>query len=521
MTKELANLLFPNITMTPEDYLKLYPARNTPALRLAPSPTGYLHIGGLAMALACRMLADQMGGISYLRIEDTDQKREVKGATEKLVGDLSNFNIIFDEGFDGKKHIGKYAPYRQSERTAIYHSFAKLLIELGRAYPCFCTSEQLEKTREIQTKNKENPGYHGKYIICKKLSLDQVKKNLDKKIPWVLRFDPQSKEGDRIIWLDNIKGSSSLPAILNNPVIIKSNGVPPYNFAHVVDDLLMRTSHVLRGEEWLPSTAEHIQILDAFCFDEKDSLAWKYAHAPVICIEDSCKKRKLSKRKDKFAMAETFIELGYPKEAVIEYLLTLYNTDFEKWRIAYPDKPISEFNFRFEKIGKNSPMFDIQKLNYISREIIAKKTNAQISKDVGVYFGNKVSKTDLEKIKKVLSIDRETPKPRKDLEKYSDILTEYDYLFTKPKVSLSRKEQIILDSYKKTYDKNHTREQWFENIKSLCELLGYASNMKDYKQSPEKYKGNIADVTQAIRKAVTGRENTPDLYQILQILWEK
>jgi len=522
MSKQLSNLLFPTITKTPEDYLKLYPARKMPALRLAPSPTGFLHIGGLGMALSCRMLANQMGGIVYLRIEDTDQKREIEGATQKLVNALGKFGIKFDEGFDGEKHNGKYAPYRQSERIEIYHAFAKRLVESGRAYPCFCTSEQLDKIRETQTAKKENPGYHGKYINCKKLTLEQVKQNIEKGMSWALRFDPQSKPDEKITWNDNIRGACALPAIENNPIIVKSNGIPPYNFAHVIDDLLMRTSHVLRGEEWFPSTAEHIQIWRAFGLG--DQTPWTYAHPPVICMEDDGKKRKLSKRKDKFALAETFLVEGYPSEAVIEYLLTLYNTDFEMWRIANPTEPISSFNFRFEKIGKNSPLFDVQKLNHISREIIAKKSCEQIGKEIDEYFRvhllekNNPSHTHIDKLKKILCIDRETPKPRKDIVKYMDVLEEYDYLAKAPKIKSTKAEVEILKSYANVYNHTDAREQWFDRIKELCPILGYAPNMKDFKSNPTAYKGHIGDITQIIRRAITGRDNTPDLYQIKQIL---
>ncbi|MCL2755544.1 MAG: glutamate--tRNA ligase [Firmicutes bacterium] len=524
MNKQLADLLYPTISKSVEDYLEIYPPRKTPAFRYAPSPTGFLHIGGVGTSLVNRMLANSMKGIVFLRIEDTDQKREVEGATEKLVEGLAGFGINFEEGFDGKKHFGKYAPYRQSERVDIYHAFAKRLVEHGQAYPCFCTSEELTEIRETQTSKKENPGYYGKYVKCSKLSLNDIEKKISKKMPWVLRLNPKTNGNERIEWIDNIRGKCSLPAIVNNPVIIKSDGIPPYNFAHVVDDLLMRTSHVVRGEEWFPSTAEHIQIWRALNLGEQTP--WTYSHPPVICMEEDGKKRKLSKRKDKFALAENILGEGYPRDAVIEYLLSLYNTDFEMWRIANLSEPISSFNFRFEKIGTNSPLFDENKLNHISREIIAKKTCSQINKEIEQYFKSREDEqsktifTNLDKIRQILALERETPKPRKDIVKYGEIYEVFEYLFKAPKKLTDEKEKQVAEGYAKVYTHQDSREQWFERIKELCTKLGYAANMKDFKTNPDAYQGSIGDFTQVIRRAITGRDNTPDMYQIMQILGE-
>ncbi|MCL2850774.1 MAG: glutamate--tRNA ligase family protein [Firmicutes bacterium] len=562
---ELANLLFPNITKTPEDYYKKYPPRKTPALRFAPSPTGFLHIGSLGTTLAGRMLADKLGGVFYLRIEDTDQKREIEGAVETLIKDFANFGIKFDEGFDGKQDFGKYGAYVQSKRLEIYHTFAKRLVELGRAYPCFCTPEYLDQIRQDQTAKKIDPGYRAEWLKCRNLSLNQIKENIQNKISYVLRFDPQitpDKDGNtpRITWKDLIKGDMSLPAQENHVVILKSDGIPPYNFAHIVDDTLMRTSHVTRSEEWLPSTAEHIQIARAFScpeifkgssslsltafpemketfntsgpskknllqentacpFSAKDSRRkdfW-YAHLPTISIMDGDSKRKLSKRKDKEALASHFIDQGYPVEAIIEYLLSIYNTDFEMWRLTNPTIPYIDFNFRFEKIGKNSPLFDLAKLNHISKEIISKKTKHQIKQEVTEYLTsfngitrhiplNKEDKkellkspsyTEIDKVVALLNIDRETEKPRKDISKFSDIFSEYTYVFEKPsEENFSSEEKTLLTNYLTTYKHISTREEWFAHLKSF----------------------NNKSLMKLVRRSITGKETGPDLYQIMQIL---
>ena len=391
------------------------------------------------MALVNRMIANSMGGIVFLRIEDTDQKREVKGATQRLIDGMANFGIKFDE-----------KPYIQSQRVDIYKKHVQKLVEAGLAY--------------------HDDG--------------------------AIRFKaPQTEE--RITWADGAKGSMSLPPLERDPVIMKSNGIPPYNLAHVVDDFLMGTTHVVRGEEWLPSTAEHIQLYQAIevvkAFEErtrdnKNSPPWQYIHMPVICIEENGKKRKLSKRKDKHALAQTFLDEGYPPLAIIEYLLTLYNTDFEMWRIenpCYKTSPFTKFNFRFEKVGTNSPLFDLDKLNHISRNIIAKMTKDEIKAELEKFFAdNKEVKPHLLKIKNVLSIDRETEKPRKDIAKFSEIPTEYDFLFhPAPKNPVGG------------YSSNLTKEEWLHLLKI------HKINMKE------------------LRKTLTGRESGPDLYQLMKIIY--
>ena len=526
MGKELAELLFPGINKTVEGYLKMYTKRQTNAFRYAPSPTGFLHIGGLGMTYVNSMLAKKNNGILFLRIEDTDQKREVSGAVREQVEGLASFGIKFDEGFDGGKHFGNYAPYRQSERSEIYHTFAKRLVELGSAYPCFCTDVELDNMRKTQTQNKQPIGYWGDFAVCKDLTLRDVKKRLERGEQWCLRFNPEkTMHGPRVEWHDLVRGKMSLPSIINHVVIVKKEGLPPYNFAHVVDDTLMRTSHILRGEEWLSSTAEHIQIARAFALT--DIGGYSYAHLPTITIMDGESKRKLSKRKDKEAAVAHFLEKGYPREAILEYLLTLYNTDFEMWRIANPGACVSEFNFRLEKIGSNSPLFDLAKLNDISRNIIAGKTKAQISKEVADYFATRKDKEskcireNMNALHAILAVDRETPKPRKDLARFSDIYGEYEYLFRRVVVGsrdLSRDMRSLIEQIVATYSASDERDVWWNKIKELCEKHNFAGNMKDFKANPSIYKGNIGEATQALRRLLTGRENTPDLYVIMKIL---
>ena len=468
--KELAQLLFPSVTQTVEDLLKQYPPRGVAALRLAPSPTGHLHIGGVGQALACVRLAKYLGGVSYLRIEDTDQKREVAGATEKLVHDLESFGIVFDEYDTPNGSRGNYGPYTQSKRTHLYHTYAKRLVELGRAYPCFCTTEEISAIRESQTGDKT--GYYGKWARCANLNIEQIRSNLDSGMAWCLRFNSAPDAGQKIGWNDVIRGDMLLPAEENHFIILKANGIPPYNFAHVVDDTLMRTSHVLRGEEWLISTAEHIQIARVF-----GKVPYQYGHMPVICVMDGDSKRKLSKRKDKEALAETFINLGYPVEAVTQYLSILYNTDEG-----------------FAKITTNNPLFDWDKLNSISREIIAQMTCEQIKTIV-----------QNDAVATLLNIGRDTGRPRKDIDKWSDIPVVYDFIFGKPKVTeLTDQEREIYSAFKTIYDPNDDKETWLNKMKQMAGELGH----------------KIQTVTKAISKSVIGREQSPDLYTVLKLVEE-
>ena len=508
MSKALADLLFPHVVQTPEDFLRAYPPAKGVRMRLAPSPTGQLHIGNLGTAFLQRMLVNRLGGKMFLRIEDTDQKREVEGAVPYMIAGFKEYGIRFDES---PVKPGKYAPYTQSERIHIYHAFAKRLVERGLAYPCFCTAEQLGAIRERQQADKLDTGYYGQFVQCVQLPLNQVKRKIDDNVPWVLRFNSEgSSVPQTVTWVDLVRGEMSLPAIKNHPVIIKSGGLPPYNFAHVVDDLLMRTTHVIRTEEWLPSTAEHIQIWRAIAASTNlpQGTPYQYGHPPVICTEDNGKKRKISKRKDKNALVRWFLDVGYPPEAVLEYLLSLYNTNFEKWRIDNPDLPMSQFPVSFEKIGTNSPLLDMQKLEHYSRNIIAKMTCAQINKAVRDWLRGRddaqsnAVRQNFARVAAILAIDRETDKPRKDIAKYSEIYAQYEYLFAAPSVTVSPQEAQIAQAYLATYNPADDKTVWWDKIKALSEQLACKP----------------AVVAMTVRKLLTGREQTPDLYSVMQVL---
>jgi glutamyl-tRNA synthetase len=522
---ELAGLLFPNINKTPQDWINRYPQRETAACRIAPSPTGYVHIGTIAQALVNRALAKKSGGVFYLRIEDTDDKRFVGDAVDNMKKTFERFGIKFDEGaFDG----GKYAPYIQSERTEIYRSFAKYMVENGAAYPCFCTAEELTSVREKQQKNNEKTGYYGKYAKCRGLPFDEVKKKIAAGEKWVLRADfskwdsGEGQETARIAWTDCVKGEMVLPAEINDPIILKSNGVPPYNFAHIVDDLLMGTTTVVRGEEYIVSTPQHIQLAAAI-----GGHRYQYAHLPTISINDNGSKRKLSKRKDKMALALNLLAEGYPAAAITEYLLTLYNTDFEAWRTANPSADIGKFDFKIEKVGTNNPLFDTVKLSDISKNILAGKScgeiTAQFNEFYSLYKPFKLSAAEKARVEKMLCVERGGERARKDLIKFGDIPQLYDYMFDKFAVGRvwTGKEKKVLAEYVKNYSADDGKEQWFAKVKQSAADNNFALDRAEYRQTPEKFSGTLADFTEIIRVALTGRGSTPDLWSICKILGEK
>jgi glutamyl-tRNA synthetase len=514
----LAELLFPDVKNTPDYYFQKYPKRTAPAYRIAPSPTGYVHIGTVGLVVVNSYLAKQSGGVFYLRIEDTDDKRFVGDAVANMKSTFEDFNIKFDEGaFNG----GKYGPYVQSERIEIYHTFAKWLVGQGRAYPCFCAERELTEIRERQEANKEKTGYYGAYAKCRALSFDEVKQRIAGGGKWVLRADfSQWTEQDRISWTDGAKGEMSLPCEINDPIILKSNGVPPYNLAHVVDDTLMGTTAVVRGEEWLVSAAQHIQLFDLL---ELPRL-W-YIHTPTISIEDNGKKRKLSKRKDREALAMNLLADGYPAGAVLEYLLTIYNTDFELWRLANPDKNIADFDFKVEKIGSNNPLFDIPKLNDISKNVLSKKSCGQITAEFDGWFAKfrpfDLNENEIARVRQMLCVERGIERPRKDLVKFGDIPALYDYMldgFTAGR-NWTEDERLILTEYGNNYnDVNDEKTVWFEKIKQMAQRYGYAVDKKDYKVQPDRYKGTVADFVQIIRAAITGKDSAPDLWSVCKIL---
>lgn len=530
--KDLANLIFPNITKTIEDYEKEYPKRNLSegacVTRFAPSPTGYIHIGGFYQAIIDYIISKNSNGIFYLRNEDTDSAREVSDATKLIMKTLKHYNIIPDEyEFDGKV-IGNYGPYIQSERKEIYHAFIKHLISIGRAYPCFCTKEELDKMRTHQEERKIRPGYHGVFAKCRKLSVEDQIKKIKAGEPYVIRFKSKGNFENKFRFNDLTKGLLMLNENDIDDVIMKSdNLLPTYHFAHIVDDYLMHTTHVVRGEEWLSSVPKHIEMFEAFGFEPP-----KYIHTPLILKKDGDSVRKISKRKDPEASMSYYEELGYPTLAVIESLMTIINSNYEEWHTSNPDSSFLDFKYSPQKMSSSGALYDLAKLDDISKNIISKMTKEELyeasyewSKKYSESLKNIIEK-DPEYYKAILNIEREQIKPRKDISKYSDIESliwyMYDELFNPEDYEWGKvtdKEEInkILKTYMDKYYTDN-KEEWFSKVKELSDELGYASNMKDYKKSPDNYKGNVADVATVLRVALTSKSQTPDLCEIMKII---
>ena len=533
--KDLANAIFPNVTKTIDDYMKMYPERNLKegaiVSRYAPSPTGFMHIGNLMSALIDYVIARQSNGVFYLRNEDTDKKREVKGAVEIIMNTLKHYDMCPDEyEFEGKI-VGNYGPYIQSERKEIYHSFMKHLIEIGRAYPCFCTSEELAEMRENQEAMKVRPGYHGKFARCSRLSVEEAIKKINNGEKFVLRFRSNGNFENKFEFDDLRQGKLFLNENDIDEVIMKSeNMLPTYHFAHVVDDTLMHTTHVVRGEEWLPSVPKHVQMFAAF-----NLKAPKYIHTPLILKKDGDSIRQISKRKDPEALMSYYDELGYPSLAVIESLMTIINSNYEQWHTENKDKKFTDFCFSADKMSTSGALYDLMKLDDISKNIISKMTKEEVYTE-SLKWACKHSDTlvnlikrDEEYYKSIINIEREQEKPRKDIAKWSDIESLIWYMYSdvynrKEKVyewkKITDKDEIknILSLYIEKYMDLSSKEVWFDKIKLMCDELGYASNMKDYKKNPENYKGNVADVSTVLRVALTSKSMTPDLFEIMNIL---
>ena len=533
--KVLANLLFPNVKETVEDLEKRYPERDLKegarVTRFAPSPTGYLHIGGLFGALVDVLTAKATNGVSYLRIEDTDKKREIDDGVSAIINGFDSFGIGFDEGVTGfNEEKGAYGPYTQSQRAGIYHVVAKSLVEQGLAYPCFCTSEELTELRATQEKDGALiTGYFGKYAKCRDLTLEQIEENLKANKPYVLRFRSNGSEEKRIMFEDMIRGKIEMPENVIDEVLLKSDGIPTYHFAHACDDHFMRTTHVIRGEEWISSVPKHIALFKACGFKVP-----KYAHTPQVMKidEEDGTKRKLSKRKDPEAAVSYFVEQGFPKESLIEYLLTLLNSNFEDWRRANPKEDAFSFPFNLKKMSPSGCLFDLVKLNDISKNVISvMKADAvyeQISEWAKKYDEDfyKVFTKDKAFSTEMVNIDRESAKPRKDIAKWEEVKEYFSYMFNEyyvknfelPENIKMDDAKAILTEYIKVYDTEDDKDTWFNKIKELCEPLGFTPNVKEYKQNPESFKGHVGDVSTVIRLAVTGRKNTPDLYSIMKLL---
>ena len=535
--KDLADFIFPNITETPEDIYKKYPKRDLDegceVTRFAPSPTGFMHLGSFYQALINYVIAKNTNGVFYLRNEDTDQQREVKGAVELIRKTLDHYEITPNEYQFEDEIVGNYGPYYQSKRKEIYQVFIKYLISIGRAYPCFATKEELEELRTSQEKAKIRTGYYGRYARYKDIKPEEAIARIKNGEKYVIRFKSQGNFEEKFKFIDEVRGLLFLSQNDEDFVIMKSdNGLPTYHFAHVVDDTLMHTTTVVRGEEWLSSAPKHIELFEAL-----NVKAPKYIHTPLIVKKEGNSVRKLSKRKDPEATMSFYEEKGYPTLAVIESLMTIINSNYEEWHTANPDKSFKEFIFNPKKMSASGgAMFDVEKLNNISKDIISKMTKEELS--FNAYEWAKKYSEELKNIieqdktyfENIINIERVQAKPRKDIVYYSDIINQiwymYDNLFDESKqdyefMKITDKEEIrtIADKYiDNYYDSNDDKETWFNKIKSLSEELGYASNMKEYKQNPDNFKGSVADISTVLRVAITKKSQTPDLYEIMKLL---
>lgn len=535
--KKLAELLFPDITKTPADYEEIYPPRSLPdgakVTRLGPSPTGFIHLGNLYGAFVDERMAHQSGGIFYLRIEDTDDKRLVEGSVEAIITSLKFFDINFDEGATIDGDVGDYGPYHQSQRGEIYQCYVKELIKNGQAYPCFLTEDELADIRAEQEAEKKNPGIYGQWAAGRSLSLEEVQTRLAAKESYVIRLksdgmeDP--KKAKQISVNDGIRGKLTMPENYQDIVILKATGIPTYHFAHVVDDHLMRTTHVIRGEEWISSLPVHVELFEKLGFELP-----VFCHTAQLMKLDNGNKRKLSKRKDPELSLDYYRSEGYLPAAIREYLLTILNSDYEEWRMANPDADCNAFAFRSEKMSNSGALFDLDKLNDVSKDVLVnvpahtlcefmKKWAAEFKPDILPLFEGQEAY-----IEKILDLGRNGKKPRKDLIYAKQIFAFISYFFDDyfeiqedyPE-NAADDVQEILTNYLETYDHNDDQSQWFDKIRAIGESLNYAARPKDFKKNPDQYKGHVGHVSTVIRIAIMGRSQSPDIWEIQQILGEE
>lgn len=530
---KLADLLYPNTTKTIQDYLNMYPPRNLPSgaevTRFAPSPTGYLHIGHFCGAMTDKMLAKASNGIFYFRLENTDEKRTIEGADKVALQVLEKFGITPMEGYLLNGQIGDYGPYVQTERVEIYNTFAKHLVSIGRAYPCFCKkrenkdeilqerAEQLSNSNTIETKDP-----------CRDLTFDQIVEHLNNGDEWALRFKSVSKEGETFTYTDVAKGERTIPKNMTDYIIVKSNGIPVYHLGHVVDDILMHTTAVVRGNEWMGTLPLHVEMFEAFGFK-----APKYVHTCLIMKRDeqTGNVRKISKRFDPEADMRFYLTSGYPVDAVNRYVMNLINSGYEPWALANPDAPLSEYPFNPNNLTTSDPMFDIVKLNDISKTVISKYTTNEVLNNI-LTWAKEYNANDYEIInsnkdlfKAVLSIDRECERPRKDITKFDEVVKLYDYILPNfavtENIDFGNVNKSNLKEFLSDYTLNYTEavdnSAWFNDIKQ-CALKHNFADMKDYKKSPESYAGSVADAVKFVRFAITGRVNTPELYTIMKTI---
>lgn len=541
----LAELLFPQIQKTPQEYEAMYPPRTLPegakVTRLGPSPTGFIHLGNLYGAFADERLAHQSGGVFYLRIEDTDDKRYVDGAVETIIDSLRFFGIQFDEGATRSGDVGDYGDYTQSHRGPIYQCFAKKLVSEGKAYPCFLTEQEIGEIRTQQEEEKVTPGIYGRYARCRDWSFEQVQEALQAGRSYVIRLKSDGREAvseksgedvtvRRVEVVDAIRGRLTMPENFMDTVILKATGIPTYHFAHVIDDHLMRTTHVVRGAEWLSSLPVHVELFE--------KLGWEmpvYCHtAQLMKLDEQGNRRKLSKREDPELSLDYYRRQGYHPEAVREYLLTILNSDFEEWRIANPDAPVDEFRFTTEKMSSSGALFDLNKLNDISKDVLLKIPADRIyeflsdwSREFAPEYSNMFE--DREYMLKILDLGRGDKKPRKDLIYARQIVEFISYFFDKqfrredpiPAEVPQEDVNTILSSYLSTYDHSDDQSRWFDKIREIATELGYAAKPKDFKKHPEEYKGHVGHVSTVIRIALMGRAQSPDVWTIQQIMGEE
>ena len=534
--EKTGDFLFPNIEKTISYYEEKYPNRDLTSknivTRFAPSPTGFVHVGSLFSAFIASMFAKQSEGVFFLRIEDTDLKRKVAGTQEGILKDLSDFGIDFDEGPNKSNQI--YGPFIQSQRKQIYLAFIKEMLNQDLAYPCFCSEKDLETIRENQEINKEHTGYYGKWARCRDLSLEQIKKKVDEGIEYTIRLKSQGSFNKRIDHVDLVKGSVSFPENFLDIVILKTNKLPTYHFAHLVDDYLMRTTHIIRGDEWLSSVPIHLQLFDTLGFKRP-----KYAHFAPILKNDEGKKRKLSKRLDKEASISYYHEIGIPKEVLKIYLATLANTNFEEWYNLKNDAQIIDFNFSFKKMNTSGALFDKEKLNNISRVYFSRLSAEKLYDDSLEYFLEyddyfyQIIKKDKQKMLNILNIERNIKKPRKDISCFSDIrdLNWYffDEIYNKKNTENLYKDLILnnkydldlIEQYFNNVYKIEEKQEWFNRVKDFVSKNGYAESNKDYKENPDKYKGTVGDFCESLRHVLTGETKTPDLHKVIEVISKK
>ena len=529
---KLANAMFPNITMTPADYEEQYPQRQLAegarVTRIAPSPTGYLHLGTFFTSMVNRMTADSTGGLFFFRLEDTDKKREVEGGADDILKGMNDFGLTIDEGFVAPGVItGDYGPYQQSKRAEIYHAYVKQLVEQNLAYPCFCSEEARQAAREQQEAAKDRTGYYGKYAVCRSLTAEEALAKIEAGESYVVRLRSMGSESNRIKFDDMIKGTIEMPENDEDIVLLKSDGIPTYHFAHAVDDHLMRTTHVIRGDEWISSVPKHLQLFKTLGFKPP-----KYAHVSPIMVEDNGNKRKLSKRKDPQAAMHFYAQQGYPADSVLEYLLTIANSDYEDWRRANPTAARNTFKFNLKKMSVSGALFDLDKLNDISKNELAKLSETEMYDflyDWANEFGTETQKSyfaDKEYMLKVLTLcmgiggkkrrkDFTTAKQAVEFISYffdATFAPVYEYRFDNAVV------KTVLEGFKAEYDYADDCSAWFDKVKSVAAANGFATDMKAYKADPTAYPGNVSDVAEMLRIATTGLANTPDLWTIMQIL---